>query len=256
MQRVFNKIFSFFGIYNRIKLFKDRHFKNPVQLEFNVRLKNFYSGILKPGDLCFDIGANFGYRTETFLKLGAKVIAVEPQPQPAKYLKMKFNDDIELVQKALGDKDEIKPMLVSSAHALSSLSESWVSAVKNNRFKAESWNKKIDVEVTTLDNLIDEYGIPDFCKIDVEGYEYEVLRGLTKPIRLLSFEYTIPEFTNRAINCINYLNDLGDIKCNYSSGETLKFGLDDWLKPDAFIPIFNELPNKNVIDGDIYVKFI
>jgi len=249
------KIFSSIGIYNRIKLFRDRYFKNPVQIKFNQKLQDFYSQFIKRGDLCFDVGANYGYRTETFLKLGAKVIAVEPQTQPANFLKMKFSDNIVLIEKALGEKNEIKPMLVSSAHALSSLSDSWVSEVKKNRFKSESWKKKINIEVTTMDDLINQYGIPDFCKIDVEGYEYEVLQGLTKPIRLLSFEYTIPEFTTRVIMCIDYLSVLGDIKCNYSSGESLRFGSDEWLKPNAFIPIFKELEHNNIIDGDIYVKF-
>ena len=254
MKKNLIKISSSIGIYNWIKLLRDRHFQNPVQIKFNKRLQDFYSQIIKQGDLCFDVGASYGYRTETFLKIGANVVAVEPQTRPANYLKMKFKD-IELIQKALGEKNEIKPMMVSSAGALSSLSETWVSEVKKNRFISESWKKKIDIEVTTLDNLINQYGIPDFCKIDVEGYEYEVLQGLTKPIRLLSFEYTIPEFTDRAIKCINYLSDLGDIECNYSSGELLKFGIDDWLKPYAFISIFKELPTKNIIDGDIYVKF-
>jgi len=255
MNKYLVKISSSIGIYNRIKLIKDRHFKNPIQKKFNEKLENFYSQIIKPGDLCFDVGANYGYRTEAFLKLGAKVIAVEPQTQPANFLKLKFSDKIELIQKALGDKNEIKPMLVSSAHALSSLSDSWVSEVKKDRFKSESWKKQINIEVTTMDDLINQYGIPDFCKIDVEGYEYEVLQGLTKPIRLLSFEYTIPEFITRAIMCVEYLSVLGDIKCNYSSGESLKFGLDDWLKPAEFISIFKGLPTRKIIDGDIYVKF-
>ena len=136
------------------------------------------------------------------------------------------------------------------------ISENWVSEVKKNRFDSETWKKKINIEVTTLDDLIKQYGLPDFCKIDVEGYEYEVLQGLSQPIRLLSFEYTIPEFTDEAINCINYLSELGDIKCNYSSGESLKLALDDWLKPAAFVPLFNELPTKNIIDGDVYIRYV
>jgi FkbM family methyltransferase len=256
MKKFFIKILSYVGIYNRIKLLKERYFKNPVQINIDEKLHNFYSQIIRPGDLCFDVGASYGYRTESFLKLGAKVIAVEPQLQPAKFLKLRFNNNIVLVRKALGNKNDIKPMLISSAGALSSLSENWVMEVKKKRFKSETWKKKINIEVTTLDDLINRYGVPDFCKIDVEGYEYEVLQGLTKPIRLLSFEYTIPEFTDRAIMCINYLSNLGEINCNYSSGESLKFGLDDWQKPDAFILLFKELPVKNIIDGDIYVKFI
>ena len=256
MKKFLIKILSYVGIYNRIKLLRDKYFTNPIQIKINEKLQNFYSQFVKPGDLCFDVGASYGYRTETFLKLGAKVVAVEPQNQPADFLKMKFNNDIVLVQKALGDKNEFRQMLISSANALSSLSENWVLEVKKKRYKSETWNKKTTIEVTTLDDLINRYGVPGFCKIDVEGYEYEVLQGLTKPIRLLSFEYTIPEFTDRAIMCINYLSDLGEIKCNYSSGESLKLGLDDWRKPDEFIPLFKELPVKNIIDGDIYVKFI
>jgi FkbM family methyltransferase len=256
MKTFFIKLFSFLGIYNRLKLVKEKYFKNPGQIKINEKLNNFYSQLIKPGDLCIDVGASYGYRTEAFLKLGAKVVAVEPQLQPARFLKLKFNNDIVIVKKALGNKNDIKPMLISSAGALSSLSENWVREVKKNRFKSETWKKKINIEITTLDDLINQYGVPDFCKIDVEGYEYEVLEGLTKRIHLLSFEFTIPEFTRNAIKCINYLSNLGDIECNYSSGESLKFGLDVWQKPYEFIPFFNELPAKNIIDGDIYVKFI
>ena len=46
---------------------------------------NFYSELIKKDDLCFDIGANYGNRSEVFIKLGAKVVAFEPQPKPLNF---------------------------------------------------------------------------------------------------------------------------------------------------------------------------
>ena len=110
--------------------------------------------------------------------------------------------------------------------------------------------------MTTLDEMIIKYGKPDFCKIDVEGFEFEVLKGLTQPIGTVSFEFTIPEFVDKAIECLNYLNNLGKIICNFSPGETLTFALDEWLNATDFIELFNTLPAKGIVDGDIYIKFL
>src|SRR3972149_2335437 len=49
-----------------------------------------YRRFLKPGDLAFDIGAHVGDRVASFRRLGARVVAVEPQPQLARLLRVLF----------------------------------------------------------------------------------------------------------------------------------------------------------------------
>lgn len=243
-------------LYDYLKLFKDRFFKSENEMLSEQKRYNFYSEIINKDDLCFDIGANYGNRSDVFLKLGAKVVTFEPQPKPLKFLKRKFKDTIIIEDVALGPTPGKSNLFISSASTLTSMSEEWIDEVKNSRFKQANWNNKIEVEVTTLDKMIDKYGKPNFCKIDDEGFELEVLKGLTQPIEIISFEFTIPEFVNKAIDCLNYLNNLGSIICNYSSGETLIFSLEKWLVLSDFIPLFKTLPDKGVIDGDIYIKFI
>lgn len=255
MKQKFHKVLHQLDLYDHLKLFKDRFFKSELE-KFNEQKRyNFYSVLIKKNNLCFDIGANYGNRSEIFLKLGAKVVAFEPQPKPLKFLKRKFKDTINIEDMALGSKAGKSNLFLSSASTLTSMSEEWINKVKTSRFNKANWNKKIEVEVTTLDKMIDKYGKPDFCKIDVEGFEFEVIQGLTQPIGTISFEFTIPEFVDKAIDCINYLNKLGQIICNYSSGETLIFALKEWLDPNEFITLFKTLPEKGIVDGDIYIKF-
>lgn len=243
-------------LYDYPKIFKDKLLKNSLERQLEEKRFHFYSRFIRKGDLCFDIGASYGNRTEIFLRIGAKVVTVEPQKFPARYLKRKFKDDIILINKALGARHEIRKMLVSENSALSSLSSEWVNKVKKERFDRIKWNKEIEIEVITLDKLISDYGSPNFCKIDVEGYELEVLKGLSRPIQLLSFEFTIPEFTEKAIGCITYMDSFGPIICNYSAGETMEFGLIEWLPPREFIKIFRELDKQKITCGDIYIKFL
>ncbi len=91
---------------------------------------SFYSKVIKQGDLCFDVGANYDNRCEAFLSLNAIVVAFELQPRPMKFLKRKFGNQIELVNSALGLKQGKGILNISSATTLSSLSEEWINQVK------------------------------------------------------------------------------------------------------------------------------
>lgn len=228
------------------------------------KLMRFYSQFIKKDFLVFDIGANFGSRTEIFLKLGAKVVVVEPQDDCIQKLVKKYgtNEKVVLIKKALSDSQGEEEIMISDSHTLSSMSKEWIDSIKSSDMffvatKAFSWQKSAKVKVTTLDQLIKEFGKPAFCKIDVEGYEYKVLKGLSEPINFVSFEFTpTQEFIFSAISIIKYLATMGEIKFNYTKGESLSFVLKEWVGPDEISNILLNYPKKLSVSGDIYANFI
>ena len=157
-----------------------------------VHAQAFYGQFVKAGDLTFDIGANLGDRTQILVDLGARVVAVEPQHSCANHLSERFGDRVVVVEAALGAELGEAELLVASYHTLSSLSSEWVEAVqRSGRFAEFGWPDRLTVPMTTLDALVAEFGVPVFCKVDVEGYELEVLQGLSSPIPVLSYEFTV-----------------------------------------------------------------
>lgn len=198
-------------------------------------------------DLIFDIGANHGIHTSVYLDKNCKVISVEPQPNCVKILNEKFNNNknVIILQKAVSNNIGISKFCLCSEDALSTMvPEKW----KSGRFNSlkDNWNNFIDVETITIDNLIKEYGVPKFCKIDVEGHEYEVISGLNRMIPCLSFEYTC-EFINDAYKCLDHLYKLGYRKFNMTNPENYIFN--DTVSID-------EIKNYKFVDsiawGDIY----
>jgi FkbM family methyltransferase len=218
------------------------------------KMMKFYSQFVRPGDLVFDVGANRGNRSKIFLALGATVVAFEPQSQCVDYLEMVTDGrrDFRLVRKAVGAVEGSAEMLMSDVDVLSSLSPGWVEATSaTGRFGDATWTRREMVPVTTLDRAMQEFGVPRFAKIDVEGFELEVFLGMSKPIPALSFEFT-PEYLENAIRCIDRLSSLGTIEGQISRGESMEFALPGWQPQDELKKSLSAVDRDF---GDIYVRF-
>jgi FkbM family methyltransferase len=242
-------------IHNNYQKYRYKLIKKKQEKEDCKRRKQFYESFIRKNDLCFDVGANMGNRVEPLLELGAKIVAVEPQEHCYTYLKKKFGNKIRIVTKGLGENEEVKKLFIADQHQISSFSTEWIESVKTSRFKDYNWNKNIDIEMTTVDKLIEIYGLPEFIKIDVEGYEHEVLKGLTKPVGMISFEYTVPEQTDKVIKCIEQIESIApNIECNYSIGESMVFALSEWCLPGKMKEFIHTHDFIVSGFGDVYIK--
>jgi len=182
----------------------------------------FYAQLLPDHPYCFDIGANYGEHTAAFLSLSARqVVAVEPQAYCVKFIDAAFSEEVKSGRvitrsTAVGAKKGRAALFVGPdpARSMSSLSPAFVDTSRAN---GQKWDiPPIEVEVITLDSLIEELGVPDYIKVDVEGFDLEVLRGLSLPVNLVSFEFnTQPSLIDIAADCIKRLQELGQYEFNY-----------------------------------------
>jgi FkbM family methyltransferase len=226
-----------------------------VDIGHNQAIKRLYSEFVKPRDLVFDIGANVGNRIVPLLEIGAKVVAVEPQPKCIQTLKVRFGEKISLEPKGVDAKSGILTMHISNNTVLSTFSQEWIEKTKNERFKGNDWQRKQTVEMTTFDSLITKYGKPVFAKIDVEGFEKNVLSGLTQSIDYISLEYAVPEQTASLKDCLNILQAINsNAKCNYCVGESMHLELDTWISIEGMKGIMDSEDFIASQFGDIYIS--
>lgn len=217
-------------------------------------MDQLYGGFVRPGDLVFDIGAHVGDRVACFRRLGARVVAVEPQPAMARMLKLLYgrSADVAIEMQAVGRTNGTTGMMINIDNpTVSSASPDFVAAARDAPgWHKERWTATMSVPVTTLDALIDKHGVPVFIKIDVEGLEAEVLAGLTQSVRALSFEFTTIQ-RDVALACIERCVALGYSRFNAALGETQQLVNSDWVDGEATIRWLTALPPA-ANSGDVY----
>lgn len=189
----------------------------------------FYRELLGIDELVFDIGAHIGSRSRAMHAAGAEVIAFEPQAPFAQFLRWSLPRKILLIEAAVGSYEGEAGMAISSKHpTVSSMRSDFVAGATDVAgFEHVRWDRSQRVHVVTLDGLISRYGIPSYIKIDVEGFELEVLQGLSRPVPMLSVEF-LPGFTELTLSVLDRLRELGDYQFNPVVGEKACFLWSDW----------------------------
>jgi len=209
---------------------------------------------LRRGDLIFDIGANEGFKSDLFLRLGARVVAVDPDETNQSILRERFlkfrlvRRPIAIVGKAVSDQCAVETMWIDGpGSAVNTLSRKWATALNTNKARHQHGHSGLNfarektVETTTVEELISVHGMPVFIKIDVEGYELNVIRGLRRPISCLSFEVNLPEFRAEGLECVAILGRLTAAgKFNYAADCEQGLALKQWVNADGFMPVLEQ----------------
>lgn len=212
--------------------------------------------LIPTGGLVFDIGAHVGDRVASFRRLGARVVAVEPQPAAMRALRLMFRRDegVTLVPAAIGAQTGSIGLHVNTRNpTISTVSPDFIAAAEGAPgWQGEDWDRVIEVPVLTLDDLIAAHGLPDFAKIDVEGFEAAVLAGLSQPITALSFEFTTIQ-RGSALEALYLLQSLGRYRFNLSLGESHVLGWREWGTAEQVAAYLRDAPDE-VNAGDIHAR--
>ncbi len=229
------------GLYPRVRYWYRR--LAPERRRERARERSFYQQFVAPGDLCFDVGANVGQTIEAMRACQGRVVAIEPNPFCVQALEWEFggNPNVTIVAQAIGSANGFAELHFDGTDSTGSLRADWPFPTKEVR----------QVPVTTLDDLIAKFGLPKVCKVDVEGYELDVFRGLSQPIPIIRFEFHKHEL-QRGLDCLARLEQIGRIEsANLTNEWGTHFLSEDWMNADA---LRERMVGLEAPRGDIVVR--
>jgi FkbM family methyltransferase len=233
---------------------------NPQLLGERDREIAFYKKTLAgfcQGDLIFDIGANHGAKTAIFLKLGARVVAVDPDETNQKTLKERFlryrlaEKPVVIIGKAVSDKVGVTRFWIDEpGSAKNTLNQKWVQILREDRERFGErlqFAREAEVGTVTLDDLMATFGTPFFIKIDVEGHEANVVMGLKRPVPFLSFEVNLPEFRAEGVECVVSLDQLSPGGgFNYVINSGSEMASKSWLGDTEIIDVVKDCAEPSI----------
>lgn len=229
-------------------------------IDDRLREIDFYRNVLdgfREGDLIFDVGANQGYKADIFLRLGARVVAVEPDETSQEILRQKFlkyrlkRKRLVIVSKAVSERNSIETIWIDApGGAKNTLSQKWAESLRHDdrRFGERlDFGQSKEVETISIEQLIAAHGSPFFVKIDVEGHELSVLRGMQRPAPYVSFEVNLPEFQREGLQCIQVLGSLApDGKFNYTPDCRRGLVLERWVSKDGISAVLDSCADESI----------
>jgi FkbM family methyltransferase len=233
------------------------------RLEFRQREVQFYESVLagfERGSIVFDIGANEGAKADVFLRLGARVVAVEPDDTCCKMLEARFLKfrihprPVTIVASAVSNSIGTAEILMDGpGSAVNTMNPKWAETLRRNRDTFEWQHSGLEfketklVKTTTIDALIAQHGAPFFVKIDVEGHELSALRGLHRPVPYLSFETNLPEFRSEGLQCVQVLSELSKAgRFNYVSEMGQGLILENWVLAEDFSSVLERCCERSI----------
>ena len=221
------------------------------------RRARFYAQFMRRGDYCFDVGAHLGRKLELFASLGVRVLAVEPDQSCVESLRQDFGalERVEIVATGLSaDGRDIRFWLNKEHPEMSSFSTAFIDACDDYFGDARhQWHESQPIATTTLDALIAEYGLPDFCKLDVEGFEDEVLNGLSQPIHHICFEY-LAFCPQPALAAVEKLAGLSNYEFNFSYSEDTGLVMNRWCPAADLLRYLKTAPASAPVGCDIHAR--
>ena len=217
-------------------------------------MRNFYRPFVHRGDLVFDVGANIGTYSELFSELGARVVAVEPNPRCCKTLRRLARvRDVHVEECAMGDAPGKANLRICENSGVSTLTDRWYQELQRSPIHREAkWIGEIEIEVVTMDTMAERHGVPDFLKVDVEGYDDRVLSGMSFLPRVLSFEFNrlMPDI---AKGCLEMKNLVAHYKFNYARGMDMRLALDTWISAQELWERLDDLAGEDEF-GDVLAR--